>query len=121
MTTKNKGNFGEDAVVDYLKKCNFIIAERNFKKQCGEIDIIAFKEQLIIFVEVKMRFSETIDLGELIGSSKRKKIIMTANLFLSQYDTIFNDSVCRFDVALVTIIDNQPKITYLKNAFFENE
>ena len=119
--TQIKGLFGEELVVAMIKNDGFTIRARNFKRLCGEIDIIAMKEKLLIFIEVKMRTSDTVDLGELIGFSKKRKIIATAHLFLSeQYDSYY-DCVCRFDVALITVIQGKPEISYVKNAFFENE
>lgn len=48
------GNLAEDKATLYLEHCGFIIVERNFyAKKLGEIDIIAFKDDVYHFVEVK--------------------------------------------------------------------
>ena len=46
---------GEDIAVNYLKKKGYKIIERNFRKGYGEIDIIALKKNVLVFVEVKTR------------------------------------------------------------------
>jgi putative endonuclease len=121
MENKNKGLSGENVVACYLEGLGFSIVIRNFRKIFGEVDIIAHKDSLLVFVEVKMRVSDSVDYGELIGYSKRKKIIATAHAFLMENQDLYDDCVCRFDVAFVTFIDANPRISYVKNAFFENE
>lgn len=47
------GNLGEDIACFYLVKHGFLIQERNYYKKWGEIDIIAVKDGVLHFVEVK--------------------------------------------------------------------
>jgi len=47
------GAIGEDIATDYLKKKGYKILARNFKTKWGELDIVAQKNKIIIFVEVK--------------------------------------------------------------------
>ncbi len=47
------GNVGEDIACQWLKKRNFLIIERNYNKKWGEIDIVATKDRILQFVEVK--------------------------------------------------------------------
>ena len=52
--TKDKGNYFEDKAVAYLQECGYLLVERNFyAKKLGEIDIIATKDGVYHFVEVK--------------------------------------------------------------------
>jgi putative endonuclease len=48
-----QGRRGEEMAVEYLKKEGFQILERNWRVAGGEIDIIAVKDGVIHFVEVK--------------------------------------------------------------------
>jgi Holliday junction resolvase-like predicted endonuclease len=50
---KKIGKLGEDIAEIYLKGKGFGILGRNYLKKCGEIDIIAKKDEVIHFVEVK--------------------------------------------------------------------
>lgn len=57
------GKKGERVAMEYLKKKGYKILEMNYKNpkgiQLGEIDIIAQKDETIIFVEVKTRRGST--------------------------------------------------------------
>jgi len=47
------GETGEDIAVKHLVKHSFGILERNYRKKWGEIDIIAKKDDILHFIEVK--------------------------------------------------------------------
>lgn len=51
--TREIGNIGEDIACSYLEKQGFFIQERNYLKKWGEIDIIAVKDKILHFIEVK--------------------------------------------------------------------
>ena len=55
FTSKSQkiGQTGENIACKYLQSKGFLIIERNFTLRCGEIDIIASREGIIHFVEVK--------------------------------------------------------------------
>ncbi len=47
------GNLGEDIACQFLVERGFIIKDRNYLKKYGEIDIVAEKDKLLHFIEVK--------------------------------------------------------------------
>lgn len=51
------GKLGENIATRYLRKHGYKIIDRNVHFRCGEIDIIAEKENNLYFVEVKTRTS----------------------------------------------------------------
>ena len=53
MTTKDTGKIGEDIACEYIKKHGYLLIERNYNKKWGEIDIIAHKDKMVHFIEVK--------------------------------------------------------------------
>lgn len=118
MTTKDLGRRGEDAVNNYLLKLGYTIIARNYRRKCGEIDLIACKGDLISFVEIKTRATCHFPLLHLITSAKQKKIIQTAKLFVLQNS--IHDKTLRFDVATVIYTSAQSyTIEYVTNAFNE--
>ena len=114
-----KGQKAESSVVLWLQKNNFTILEQNFRKKCGEIDIIAKKNNVIAFVEVKSRTTDYFNLSNVIVLSKQRKIIKTAQLYIAQHK--FVDTIYRFDVALVLHSLNNDTIEYIPNAFTQAE
>ena len=109
------GKEGEEAVANWLKKNKFKILEKNYHKRCGEIDIVAMKNDLVVFVEVKTRKSKHFPLSDLIVHSKQQKIILTAKSFVLQNN--LSNKILRFDVALVEKKDCSWDISYIPNAF----
>lgn len=118
--TKKLGNAGEQFVVAYLEQQGFIICGQNYRKFFGEIDIIANKKNLYIFVEVKTRTSDAIAMGQLISTSKQAKIIKTAQTFIAE-NQLGANNVCRFDVALVLKTETNFSLEYIENAFTKPE
>lgn len=116
--TKKIGDTGEDYAVNYLKKHGYKILNRNYRKNYGEIDIIAQKRDLLCFVEVKTRHSKTIARPyEAVDYRKQAKITRTAEAYLIENRLEIN---CRFDVCEV-FVDKESlkliKINYIKSAF----
>jgi len=117
---KKKGDHAEQLVCQYLLDNEFFIVDRNYRKRYGEIDIIAKKNDLLVFVEVKRRDTNKIDPSEIIVTSKQRKIISVAKEFLSTHTDTIN-YICRFDVALVGNQNNSLQIRYIANAFTADE
>lgn len=113
------GKEGEALVVSHLKNDGFTILAQNYFKKFGEIDIIAKKEDVLIFVEVKSRRSSYFELCSLVPFSKQKKIIMVAKEYIVRNN--HNNIMCRFDVALVQGTPPYHTLTYMPNAFIETE
>jgi len=110
---KRFGTEGEQLVAAELKKQGFVVEHKNYRKPYGEIDLIASKKDLLVFVEVKRRTRAPFALGQLITPSKQKKIILVAQEYIARYN--HEEKYCRFDVALLV----GKKITYIPDAFME--
>lgn len=82
---KRLGNFGEKVAAEYLKKHGYTIRGRNFRCAFGEIDLVAEKEQTIVFAEVKTRSSDTFGTpAEAVSRKKQRHIWKSAELYLSE-------------------------------------
>ncbi len=74
--------FGEEKACGYLIKKGYNIIDRNFRKGYGEIDIIATKDNILIFVEVKTRTTSLFGgAKEAISYLKLKKLTRTAQFY----------------------------------------
>lgn len=109
------GKKGEALVASYLMKQGFMIKNLNYSCKYGEIDIIAQKDNLLTFVEVKLRRFVYFNISEVIVPSKQQKIIRTALHYRTYHD--FKDMIFRFDVALLEPERNDYRITYMPHAF----
>ena len=95
----------------------FRITKRNFTCRMGEIDLIAEKSNLLIFVEVRCRNNQHYGSGaESVTYHKQRKIIKTANYYL-QINANKQNMQCRFDVIDITHQDKKPKIVWIADAF----
>lgn len=80
--TRDLGNLGEDLAAKFLQKNGYKILQRNFRSRFGEIDIVALEGEILVFVEVKARWSEKFGLPEeAITPWKLKSIIKTGEYF----------------------------------------
>ena len=117
-STHTVGVEGENRACAYLIQNNYSIIERNFRTRTGEIDIIAIKDDVLIFVEVKTLPSGNVEtLAQEIDLRKQKKIIKTAYFFLSKYRK-YNNSKIRFDVIVIDMPDFPP-VYHIIDAFSE--
>lgn len=83
LTRTEVGATGETLAVDYLKGLGYQILHRNFRCRQGEIDIIARRDDCLVFVEVRTkRGSEFGTPEESITSSKKEKLIALAEAYL---------------------------------------
>lgn len=113
------GKEAEEKVAQKLIENGFTILERNYRKKTGEIDLIASKYRLLVFVEVKMRQNHYFDLSDVITSGKQRKIIMVAKEYIARLAN--QDCSYRFDVALLQGTSQGLELTYIPNAFNEGD
>ena len=111
------GRVAEDLTVRYLKKQGFKIMVRNYRYRRAEIDIIAQKSQLLIFVEVKARRSDRFGNPETFVGAKQQTLIRTAaEHYIITHDWDYD---IRFDiVAVCQQFNNQLKLTHFEDAFY---
>jgi putative endonuclease len=77
MTTRRQavGRWGEDTAAEYLEANGYAILARNVHSAHGEIDVVASKGGLLVFVEVKTRRSHNFAYPE-ESVTRRKQIFM---------------------------------------------
>ena len=112
INTREKGGFYENISREYLVSKDFKILDNNFKCKLGEIDIIAIKNNVLHFIEVKYRNSDQYGHPlESISSCKQRKIKKVANYYLT---FIYKNEIdCSFDA--LCILNND--IIYVENCF----
>ncbi len=101
-TRKLMGAFGERAAKEYLKKRGYKILETNFRCALGEIDIVAWEGDSLVFVEVRTRRSQTFGTPEeSITAAKKARLIRLAQSYVQGHRD--SSSPWRIDIVAIEI------------------
>lgn len=115
--SKNKelGQEGECLAADYLKKKGWKIHNMNYRYSRSEIDVIASKNDILIFVEVKTRSNTTFGLPEqFVDDKKAENIVKAAEHYILEIDW---KGHIRFDI--ISIIKKKIlEIEHIEDAFY---
>lgn len=98
LSRRHKGHAVEQLAERWLSERGLTLAERNYTLRGGEIDLIMWQDDVLVFVEVRYRQQQDHGSGaESITHSKRRKLLRTAEFYLQQQ---FGNRppFCRFDV-----------------------
>lgn len=97
---KNVGWMGEETACRVLQQRGYRIIARNFRCRFGEIDIIAFHQGMLVFIEVRARTSLIAGFPEeSINYYKRRRIRKVAEYYLMIHNK--PDAPYRFDVVAI--------------------
>ena len=112
MNTRVIGALKEDLAISYLEENGFEIIERNFKCKIGEIDVIAKKDDVIRFIEIKYRKGNVAGGAHYaISNQKLIKISKIANFYIITHP----NSNSSYSIDAI-IIENE-NIEYFENIF----
>lgn len=116
--TSELGFFAEHYAAEYLKSKGYKIVGHNYRKPWGEIDIIADKDGVLIFVEVKANKKDLPGFEpELrVSSDKRHRMIRIARTYLSDHHYP-EDQPWQMDILSVTFSKERgvAKFRHFKN------
>jgi len=111
------GASGEEAAARFLRKKRFDIIRRGFRFHRGEIDIIAYDRDTLVFIEVKTRRDLECGLPEeAVTPAKQEQIRKIAEAFLAV--SHLENALCRFDIlSLLRESDGGFRIRHIRDAF----
>ncbi|MGI6499112.1 MAG: YraN family protein [Oscillospiraceae bacterium] len=90
------GNWGEEVAARYLIRKGYQIVVRQYKIRQGEIDLIAQKDEILAFIEVKLRKNDSfMRAAEAVTLRKQEKLRMAASAYCQACQTELQP---RFDV-----------------------
>lgn len=112
VTANRLGQLGEKLAARHLEKQGFTIRDTNFRCPYGEIDIVAEKDNCLVFFEVRARSGSGFGTPEeSVTETKKQHLIATAQTYLQQHaDAPPN---WRIDVVAVEI-DHRGKLQRLE-------
>lgn len=96
--SRAKGNLAEDSACGFLDKNGFMIIERNFYSRFGEIDIIATKDEVLHFIEVKSGIDYESAVQN-ITPRKLSRLIKTGSIYMKNNSI---DISFTYDAIIVT-------------------
>ena len=111
------GKLGEKIAQKYLQKEKFRIVEKGYCLHRGEIDLIAYDGETLVFVEVKTRGSGALGLPEeSVNKRKQGQIRKIAEGYLAMNS--IDEVECRFDVVSLLFDENGDySLSHFKDAF----
>lgn len=99
------GRRGEDLAAAWLQRHGYTILERNWRRPCGELDLIAERDGEIVGVEVKTRSSAAMgEPEEAVTLAKQRKLLLTMQTYLMEAGA--EQRPCRLDVLAVRLAPN---------------
>ena len=115
---KDRGDFGEDKAVEYLKSKEYKIIERNYKNKYGEIDIVAKDRGEFVFVEVRTFFEgNLVNPVESVFRDKRKRLLFMVRHYINYREI---EGECRIDIIGINLDKNGEvkRIKHIEDAFW---
>lgn len=111
-----KGKEGEEMAARFLMEKGYEIIERNYRHKRLEIDLIAKKDNWLIFVEVKLRSSDAYGYPEdFVDYKKAKNIVDGAEQYT--YDKNWQGNV-RYDIISIRLLRDKTEIVQIEDAFY---
>ncbi|MEA2064464.1 MAG: YraN family protein [Gemmatimonadota bacterium] len=117
---RQKGLEGEKAAAEYLRARGYVILEHGYRFGHKEIDLIAARDDVVVFVEVKSRRSESFGPANLsITPGKQRNLVAAAQGYLLEKDLIKDGRQYRFDVILLHPAggDGTVRLEHITDAF----
>lgn len=116
-TNKKRGSEAEELACAYLESKGWRILERNYFFEKAEVDIVAYDDTAIVFVEVKMRSSTSFGRPEeFISDVKIENVFKAAEAWM--YERKMDGSPVRFDLIGIIQEKNQaPDFNHIEDAF----
>lgn len=109
------GAWGERVAADYLTRRGYAVLARNVRTPHGELDLVARKGDLLLFVEVKTRRSHSFAYPEeAVTPRKQARMLMAAEHYLGLQPGC--PETWQFDVLAIERGPNgEPFITHFEN------
>ena len=116
--TKRTGADGEKFAREYLRRKGYAILESNWSTTFGELDIVAKRRDVLVFVEVKTRRGAGTEAAlEAVTPAKHERMLKAVYQYLHDHD-IDSDTQWRMDVVAVAIQAGvRPQIDHVEDAF----
>lgn len=107
------GRKGERLAEDYLLEKGYAILHRNWRHAHLEIDLIAYREPVLHFIEVKLRSSKKVLPEKSVNKKKFRYLLKAADEFLYQHPQYRH---IQFDIVAVTL-GKEPELFFIEDVY----
>lgn len=112
-TRQKRGTWAELRALKHMQAGGLRLLTQNYRCKTGEIDIIGWDDNVLVFAEVRYRSSSHFgSAADTVGFKKQRKTILTAQRFLQQNPQL--NAPCRFDVLA---LDDNNSINWIRDAY----
>jgi putative endonuclease len=111
------GRRGEDIAHRYLQRAGIIIVARNYRMAsgAGELDLIGWENDTLVFVEVKSRQTEEYGAPDrAVGRQKEFNLLRAAREYARHAEVPWEN--VRFDVVNI-VFTTPPSVTHFRDVF----
>ena len=111
--TDTVGHKGEAIAAKYYQQRGWLLLNHNYRTRMGEIDLILYKENTLVFAEVKTRAGTMLDRpAAAVDARKQQRLVLAARHYLMRLP----ECDCRFDCVL---LDGRAEdhIEWIRDAF----
>ncbi len=108
-----RGQWAEAKALEHMQKLGFRLVWRNYRCRVGEIDIVGWDREILVFVEVRFRAKTTFGLAaDTVNRTKQRRCIRAAQHFLQSHPNL--NAPCRFDVLA---LDEGKSLNWIRDAY----
>jgi putative endonuclease len=114
---RDSGRVGEDLAHRYLRRRRCTVVARNYRTRTGsgEIDLVAWDGEVLVFVEVKTRATGEFGApGAAVDAEKRVRLEHAARDYARRANVEWGKT--RFDIVSI-VLQGRPEIEWIRNAF----
>jgi putative endonuclease len=99
-----RGRWGEERAARHYERAGYRVLDRNWRSSTGELDLVAERDGIIVFCEVKARRNDRFGpAAAAVGPEKRRRIRRLALEWIDANDP--SRRGIRFDVVAITGVD----------------
>lgn len=116
MQKSELGHTGEAIAAKYYIKQGYLLLGHNYRTRMGELDLIVYKDDTLVIVEVKTRSAAgAIRPAEAVDAHKQQRLLAAAGYYLQH--SPYADGNIRFDVVEVIPTAKGWQVHCIKDAF----
>ena len=110
------GHTGEAIAAQYYRQRGYLLLNHNYRTRMGELDLILYKEGMLVFAEVKTRTGKGLaSPASAVDVHKQRRLWLAAQHYLQ--NSPYSDALMRFDVVEVMPVEKGWQVHCIMDAF----